>query len=494
VLIILLIFFTTPIFADEYSILDEHSTVVLGIDPETGVIHYANKAASDFYFYSLDELVGMNIKDINTLSAIEVEGEMERAKKEERTYYTFVHELKTGERRIVDVYTHPVIINDQALLFSFIHDVTEEHYMEQKYVEEQEKIRKVLYVIGGLLLLGSLVIIFILILIYNRNRQLKFLTSYDSLTGVENRHTIRNTFNDLVTTKNIPIAFFMIDVNNLKLINDAFGHVIGDEMIIETAKMIQEKTYNGSKVGRVSGDEFVVVVPSCGAASAQPLEEALRRHMINLLGIDFSVAVGYTMVTEVKANFESVFSKAESNMYHNKATYKEKINKRIIGQMLKKLYSKEPYYVKRVEPLSQLLNVFKDIFNLSAEELEWLVEAAKLQDIGIIVDDDSEGNHVNKTYSILNALHVPTNISNICYYHHERFDGKGYPKGVIGNNIPKLGRLLILANTIYDYNERLESGFIAISELRKISGSVIDPSLFNSLNTEAFLKFLDSIR
>jgi PAS domain S-box-containing protein len=105
--------------------------VKLLIDPETGNIRQVNQAASDFYGYSVDQLQSMRIQDINMLSQAEVQAEMQRAKRQERNFFEFRHQLASGEVRDVDVFSSPITTADGPQLYSIVVDVTGKREGEQ---------------------------------------------------------------------------------------------------------------------------------------------------------------------------------------------------------------------------------------------------------------------------------------------------------------------------------------------------------------------------
>lgn len=105
--------------------LNDHSSIMLLVEPETGVILDANDAAGRFYGYSLQQLRQMRIQDINTLGEDEVAAERRRAKAEKRSYFIFPHRLANGELRTVEVYSSPLRdARGRFLLLSIIHDIT----------------------------------------------------------------------------------------------------------------------------------------------------------------------------------------------------------------------------------------------------------------------------------------------------------------------------------------------------------------------------------
>ncbi|OAN53692.1 hypothetical protein A6A04_13895 [Paramagnetospirillum marisnigri] len=105
---------------------------MLLIDPEDGVIVDANPAAAAFYGWSLDQLVGMRITDINTADPAEVAAEMARARSESRNHFFFHHRLASGEIRDVEVHSGPVVHEGRMVLLSLVHDVTDRIRLERE--------------------------------------------------------------------------------------------------------------------------------------------------------------------------------------------------------------------------------------------------------------------------------------------------------------------------------------------------------------------------
>jgi PAS domain S-box-containing protein len=103
----------------------QHNAVMLLIDPVSGYIIDANSSAEAFYGYELSQLRRMKIQDINTLSPEEISVEMERAKERRINHFIFQHRLANSEIRTVEIYSSPVTINCNILLFSIIHDMTD---------------------------------------------------------------------------------------------------------------------------------------------------------------------------------------------------------------------------------------------------------------------------------------------------------------------------------------------------------------------------------
>ncbi len=105
---------------------------MLIIDPETGEIIDANDAACNFYGYSKSELQNANINAINTLSPEEIMEEMKNAKIKNRNHFYFKHRISDGEIRDVEVFSGPINIRGDELLYSIIHDITEKLRIERE--------------------------------------------------------------------------------------------------------------------------------------------------------------------------------------------------------------------------------------------------------------------------------------------------------------------------------------------------------------------------
>jgi PAS domain S-box-containing protein len=124
---------------ETYKSLFENSySVMLIVHPETGRIVDANKAACRYYGYSPETLKSMFIQDINTLTKEQIFEEMQRAKTESRNYFHFRHRLANGRLRHVEVYSGPLVINGEKVLYSIVHDISERKLMERQVALERQ--------------------------------------------------------------------------------------------------------------------------------------------------------------------------------------------------------------------------------------------------------------------------------------------------------------------------------------------------------------------
>ncbi len=114
-----------------------HEAVMLLVHPENGFIIDANKSAKNFYGHSFSKEDSLSIYDINVLPSEEIKENIKNAVNQKSNYYIFPHRLASGEIRTVEVYTSPIEMPDEKLLFAIIHDITERSQMEVALKESE---------------------------------------------------------------------------------------------------------------------------------------------------------------------------------------------------------------------------------------------------------------------------------------------------------------------------------------------------------------------
>ncbi len=117
----------------------KNSAVMLITDPDTGHIHDANKAASDYYGYSREELIGKNITDLNVLSDEQIKEQMQKAKSDQKSYYYLRQKLADGSERDVEVYTSQIMVQSMIYNYCIIFDITERMHIERELKKAKEQ-------------------------------------------------------------------------------------------------------------------------------------------------------------------------------------------------------------------------------------------------------------------------------------------------------------------------------------------------------------------
>ena len=120
------------------SLFEDNHAVMMLIDPDSGLIVDANPAAVRFYGWSRDEMIGMSVSDINTMSTSEIRQEMAKAQESRRNHFEFRHRLADGSLRDVEVFSGPIQVEQRDLLYSIVHDVTEQAEARQRLEDREE--------------------------------------------------------------------------------------------------------------------------------------------------------------------------------------------------------------------------------------------------------------------------------------------------------------------------------------------------------------------
>jgi PAS domain S-box-containing protein len=123
-------------------IFEEHSAVKLLIDPKTGEIVEANKAAAEYYGWTKEELLQMNINEINISSPEKIKMQMDQVSEHKKTHFEFVHRNKNGSIRDVEVFSSTLDIGGKEYLHSIIHDITKRKLVEEKLKKYSEELIK----------------------------------------------------------------------------------------------------------------------------------------------------------------------------------------------------------------------------------------------------------------------------------------------------------------------------------------------------------------
>ncbi|MEA5048968.1 MAG: PAS domain S-box protein [Eubacteriales bacterium] len=130
------------------AMFSDHSAIMLIIDPETGRILDANPSACSYYGYTTSELLALNIQDINMLPAKETAAMRKKALERKEGHFIFPHRLKSGEVRLVEVYSCPFDSENERKLFSIIFDVTDREMLKRDLFREKELLDTTLRSIG----------------------------------------------------------------------------------------------------------------------------------------------------------------------------------------------------------------------------------------------------------------------------------------------------------------------------------------------------------
>lgn len=326
-----------------------------------------------------------------------------------------------------------------------------------------------------------------------------YLSYNDQLTGLYNRRFYEEEIKRLDSAKNLPLTIVMADVNGLKLINDSFGHVEGDKLLNKVAEIITKACRKQDIVARLSGDEFIILLPKTNSYETEEIIKNIKElAMKEKVGsLDISISFGYETKYNEGERIQDIFKKAEDRMYKKKLFESPSMRGKTINAIINTLHEKNKREEQHSHRVSQLCERMGRALGLLEEEIQELKTVGLLHDIGKIAIEENILNKQGKLteeeweeikrhpeigYRILSTVNDMSEMAEFVLAHHERWDGKGYPKGLKGEEIPIQSRIIAISDT-YDaitsersYRSALSEDF-AISELRKNAGTQFDPEL-----------------
>ena len=342
--------------------------------------------------------------------------------------------------------------------------------------------------------------------------QIQYLSNHDQLTGLHNRLHFDNARKRFGDAASLPLSMAFIDINGLKLINDAFGYDAGDRMIQTTAAIIRANLLPNEIVSRIGGDEFGLLLPNTDQRACvermQTLKEAFDHYNTVLqdktLIINVSIG-GSTRMTQ-DDDLALVTRDAEANMARHKLFDQKSHHNAVLTSIMATLFARSFETEEHAKRIGDLCAIIGAKINLSHDDIDRLRLFAYLHDIGKIGISDQILNKpgplneeelvVMKTHPEIGyriAMSSPdfASIADLILTHHERWDGTGYPNHLSGEKIPLLSRILAVSDA-YDamtedrvYRKAL-SPKAAMEEIRKNAGTQFDPKI-----AEMFLEILE---
>jgi len=153
--------------------------------------------------------------------------------------------------------------------------------------------------------------------------KIKYLSFHDELTKLYNRRYFENEMERLNGSRRYPISIIIGDLDNLKIVNDNHGHLLGDEYLKKSADILSDLLRAEDIIARIGGDEFAILLPETGTEETSQIcrriiKEFKKYNSANDFPVDFEISLGYaTAKTNNKGLFE-VYNQADKNMYKNK--------------------------------------------------------------------------------------------------------------------------------------------------------------------------------
>jgi diguanylate cyclase (GGDEF)-like protein len=366
------------------------------------------------------------------------------------------------------------------------------------------------------------------------------MATTDLLTGIPNRRAfIEQLDREVALANRYQNLFFllMIDIDYFKWINDTYGHSAGDAVLQSLARLLKGQVRTVDLVARYGGEEFVIILLETDDNSASLVAERIRKDVAhtpfilpegNEIGL--TVSIGVASFPEDAKTKDDLLRKTDQALYYAKEHGRNMIysyRDTLAGMLEKKpealddilndpslmgikelamaIDSRSSYMRGHsLEVAAYAIGIAKAI-GLEGSAIEGLRIASLLHDIGNVTIpvgilnkpgqlSDEEKMIIKGHPGLAEMLlkkhpHIEVVLPTILY-HHERYDGKGYPIGLKGDAVPLPARILAVAEAFQSmvstrpYKETLTLEQ-AIEELKRNAGLQFDPEI-----VEAFIKSL----
>lgn len=337
-----------------------------------------------------------------------------------------------------------------------------------------------------------------------RLKELDRLANRDLLTGLFNRNAFERKLNGFAATvENQVIA--VCDVDGLKILNDAFGHLMGDRMLRFFSLALDEVFSRAEMIARIGGDEFAIIERNATLETMEAQFRELRRK-VERFDLPVQVGVSYGIAElDLIQDPTLAYKKAEDLMYRQKHLENFVKRNEYMQKILIKMQAKDPGIQQHAVRLKKSVQKYIADKPMEANEKKELILLAQFHDIGKLnvskqILQKHQGlnyrekvevkRHPEIGYRIARSLPELAGISHEVLTHHERWDGKGYPLHLKGEEIPYKVRLLAL----FDYYDSIThdrpyrpavSKEDALKRIEHSAGKRFDPKL-----TKEFLRYM----
>jgi diguanylate cyclase (GGDEF)-like protein/putative nucleotidyltransferase with HDIG domain len=359
----------------------------------------------------------------------------------------------------------------------------------------------------------------------------------DELTGLFNRRYFEERLKEELSRHSRyddVFSIFMIDLDNFKAYNDVYGHPAGDVLLGQIGRIIRNCIRNVDQAFRYGGDEFVVILPQTARDAAYVVAERVRRQIAEEMekrAIAVTSSIGLASYPADGMLSGELVDVADTALYHAKRTGGNRIflSSKILSKppddwetpgidtrpgSMSEVYdiasaaeAKDPYTYGHSKKVNIYAVALAEMIGLSPDVVSALSAAALLHDIGKVgipekvlnkkgklTKDDWEAikAHPKLGANIISNIPKLAPSVNSILYHHERWDGTGYPEGLKGEDIPIQARILAIADSFEamtsarPYRPALALEEV-VTELRQGAGSQYDPKL-----VEVFISIIEA--
>jgi len=330
--------------------------------------------------------------------------------------------------------------------------------------------------------------------------RLQYIAEHDSLTGIHNRTYFMKISKTIATEDKLPLGVILVDLNGLKFINDSFGHNVGDKLLVKTAKLLEKAiSSQNHELIRFGGDEFLMIFTKADEFmlknAVSKIDKACKE--TQFYKVPISVAIGSAIMKDANDSFDETIRLADDRMYMDKLVNKKSIGNVYINSLKKTLEEKSYETSEHEKRMERLANIIGRYLKLDKDQMTALTLAATFHDIGKIAIaenivmkpaslDSGEWQlmkrHPEIGARIIGGVFTMPLVEKAILAHHERWDGKGYPNGLKGAQIPVIARIITMVDS-FDVMvqgrpyQNPKSMLEALEELKKCAGKQFDLDL-----------------
>lgn len=335
-------------------------------------------------------------------------------------------------------------------------------------------------------------------LVSKKTTELSHMSYHDQLTGLYNRRYYETKIIEYEQNQVFPFSIILADINGLKLVNDAFGHQEGDDLLKLASNLMSVHIPKDATICRIGGDEFVILLPKCDVKDAEVIISNIEKHSSDIKKENIQLSISFGVASRKKGDsLVELFRVAEDRMYQSKLIEVPSMRSNAINTIMQTLNEKDNYSEQHVRNVAELAKRLAEFIHLPVSDIKEIHTAGLLHDIGKIIipttilnkegklDDEEYAvmkSHPEIGFRILNSTAEMRSISKVVLHHHERIDGKGYPQQLRGEEIPLKSRIISVADaydamTTYRTYQRTLTKEEALSELQRCSGTQFDATI-----------------
>ncbi|AFM02186.1 PAS domain S-box/diguanylate cyclase (GGDEF) domain-containing protein [Desulfitobacterium dehalogenans ATCC 51507] len=330
--------------------------------------------------------------------------------------------------------------------------------------------------------------------------ELQFLNLHDRLTGLYNRVYFEQELRKYEADPSKEVGLIMCDVNGLKLINTTFGSEAGDQVLVTTARLLDE-CFKDYLVARIGGDEFAVLIEKNEDVDLEQACQLFRRNVEKYNkdhdGYPLDISLGYACSGSCGLKMSELLRNADDAMGREKLHSNNSTRNSQVQILTKALEFRDFITEGHAERVQNLIISTGQLAGLSEQRLSDLKLFAQFHDIGKVGIPDQilfkKGRltadewkimkeHCEMGHRIAQSTPDIYPIADWILKHHENWDGSGYPLGLKGEEIPIECRILAVADTFDAMtNDRpyrkAQSTQAAIEEIMRCAGAQFDPHI-----------------